>query len=188
MPKNLIQFFVEFATSTSPNLHLSFTALSFFFFFIISALLQISVVPFFLQRFCNFFNTTLFLTAPSSSSCASLSPHKLPRVVLEAVVVYFDHLNPLTIWVSFLHTLRLAPHLDSVRVQPTFWGGLSNQDSNTSCVFTWIWISLSRISTEFKAMCKQGSRHSCDDSIVDEREINQIISELDRYQVNVAAL
>ena len=32
------------------------------------------------------------------------------------------------------------------------------------------------------------ARHSCNDSIVDERKIDQVISELDSYPVNVAAL
>ena len=31
-------------------------------------------------------------------------------------------------------------------------------------------------------------RFSCDVSVIDERKIDQVISELDRYQVNVAAL
>ena len=32
------------------------------------------------------------------------------------------------------------------------------------------------------------ARQRCDESVVDERKIDQVISELDRYQVSVAAL
>ena len=140
MTKNLIQFFVEFATSSaSPCLSIVvlYSSVLFKFFILFLHWSKSLLWP------CSFsffaMSSILFLTAPSNSSCTSLSPdgyqaltsfsdHKLPQVALEASVVYFDLTSTHLQSKSAVHMHTLRP--DSIQFQPTSWGWLRNPVSN----------------------------------------------------------
>ena len=169
VPKNLIQLYKIYKFSCvflSPHwCPLHFCILSLIFFILFLHWSKTLVYP----CSCSFLaissNTTLFLTAPSIQlilyislstqmairALTSLSDHKLSRVALEAIVVYFDlKVNPLTIRVSSLHACasRLIQIQSSSNPHPEV--GYVIQIPMRVSAFARTWISLIRIPTRVK--------------------------------------
>ena len=166
MTKNLIQFVVEFATSfASPCLSIVVLYSSVFFkFFILflhwsNSLMWPCSFTFFAMS-----STQLYfsLPHPCSSSCTSLSPQmairaltlwsELPRVALEAIVVYFDLISTHSPSESAVHP-ACALHL--IRIHSSF-----NPHPEVGYVIlfptTLVRLHVSGFQPRLKASCKRG--------------------------------